>query len=236
VKVTIAAQPRLPLWLKVLYTAFVVVLVPYYWRTYGPLNFLFFCDIALLIALPGIWLESPLLLGTQLLSIFIPQMVWVIDVASRLVTGTAIFGLTDYMFDSSVSLFVRGLSTFHGWLPFLLLYCVWRLGYDRRSFIVQSILGISVILVCYFFTPMPPAPPENPTLTVNLNYVFGFSATEPQNWVPGWAWVLAMIVAVPLLMYWPVHWVLRKLIRNPHDDVPAPAASDMNQHTRKSAT
>ena len=232
----LAAQPRLPLWLKVLYTAFVVVLVPYYWRTYGPLNFLFFCDIALLIALPGIWFESPLLLGTQLLSIFIPQMVWVIDVASRLVTGTALFGLTDYMFEPTVSLFVRGLSTFHGWLPFLLLYCVWKLGYDRRSFVLQCILGVSVILVCYFFTPTPPAPPKNPTLTVNLNYVFGFSSSEPQQWVPGWAWVLAMIVAVPLLMYWPVHWVLRRLIRDPHDDVPASAAFDANQHTTTSAT
>jgi hypothetical protein len=45
-------QSRLPLWLKVLYTAFAGVLVPYYWRTYGALNFLYFCDVALLIALP----------------------------------------------------------------------------------------------------------------------------------------------------------------------------------------
>jgi hypothetical protein len=50
---------KIPLWLKVAYTAFVAVLVPYYWHTYGPVNFLWFCDIALLVTLAALWLESP---------------------------------------------------------------------------------------------------------------------------------------------------------------------------------
>jgi hypothetical protein len=29
--------------------------------------------------------------------------------------------------------------------------------------------------------------------------------------MPGWAWVTAMVAAVPLLMYWPTHWALGKL-------------------------
>jgi hypothetical protein len=41
---------RLPLWTKLAYTAFVAVLVPHYWQAYGPTNFLYFCDIALLLA------------------------------------------------------------------------------------------------------------------------------------------------------------------------------------------
>ena len=32
--------------------------------------------------------------------------------------------MTDYMFDADHSLFLRGLSLFHGWLPFLLVYLV----------------------------------------------------------------------------------------------------------------
>jgi len=56
---------RIPLWLKVVYTGFVAVLVPYYWRTYGPVNFLWFCDIALLVTLAALWLESPLLFSMQ---------------------------------------------------------------------------------------------------------------------------------------------------------------------------
>lgn len=52
---------RIPLWVKLAYTAFVCVLVPYYLSAYGPTNFLYFCDVALLMTLAALWLESPLL-------------------------------------------------------------------------------------------------------------------------------------------------------------------------------
>ena len=44
---TLAVAPaarRIPLWLKLAYTAFMAVLVPVYLRNYGPTNFLYFCD------------------------------------------------------------------------------------------------------------------------------------------------------------------------------------------------
>ena len=37
---------RVPLWLKVGFTLFVGVQVWFYWKNYGPSNFLFFCDLA----------------------------------------------------------------------------------------------------------------------------------------------------------------------------------------------
>src|SRR6266571_6116529 len=52
---------KIPLWIKLPYTAFLAVLIPFYWRTYGPVNFLWFCDVALLVTLPALWLESPFL-------------------------------------------------------------------------------------------------------------------------------------------------------------------------------
>ena len=42
----------------------IIVLVPYYWRAYGPTNFLYFCDVALFLTLGAVWLESPLLATT----------------------------------------------------------------------------------------------------------------------------------------------------------------------------
>ena len=42
-----ATASRVPLGLKLAYTAFMAVLVPVYWRYYGPTNFLYFCDVAL---------------------------------------------------------------------------------------------------------------------------------------------------------------------------------------------
>ena len=60
---SLTPTPRVPLWLKVTYTAFLAVLVPVYWYNYGPTNFLYFCDIALFVTLIGIWRESALLVS-----------------------------------------------------------------------------------------------------------------------------------------------------------------------------
>ena len=35
---------RVPLWLKLSFTAFMAILIPVYWWCYGPTNFLYFCD------------------------------------------------------------------------------------------------------------------------------------------------------------------------------------------------
>ena len=59
---TAEAPSRIPLWVKLLYPAFVCALVPYYWVAYTPWNFLYFCDLALLITLAGLWLESAFLI------------------------------------------------------------------------------------------------------------------------------------------------------------------------------
>jgi hypothetical protein len=48
----------IPLWLKIAYTAFVVVVIPIYWASWTPANFLWFCDVALLLTLPALWLEG----------------------------------------------------------------------------------------------------------------------------------------------------------------------------------
>jgi hypothetical protein len=200
---------RIPLWVKLAYTAFVVVLVPVYWHNYGPTNFLYFCDIALLLALPGIWLESALLISMCAVGIAIVQTVWVVDFVANLF-GYPTLGVTDYMFEAHRSLFLRGLSLFHGWLPIALVLLVRQVGYDPRALWVWSALSAVVLLICYFFMP-PPNP--NPGLTpVNINYVFGFSDHEPQRWMPPAAWLAGLIVALPLLAYIPAHLLFMRFM------------------------
>src|SRR5439155_6555896 len=60
---------ELSLGLKIGYTLFVCVVVPIYWRQYGPANFLWFSDIALLAMVPALWLENALLASTMAVSI-----------------------------------------------------------------------------------------------------------------------------------------------------------------------
>ena len=97
---TIAAPiNRLPLWLKLAYTAFMAVLVPVYWTNYGPTNFLYFCDVALLITLVAVWIESPLLASMCAVGIIGSQTLWVIDFVLNMF-GVKLTGLTDFMFMS----------------------------------------------------------------------------------------------------------------------------------------
>ena len=184
---------HIPFWLKIIYTVFVAVLVPYYLHQYGPLNFLWFCDIALLTTLAALWLESPLLASMGAVGIALPQVLWAIDFLVRLANGQHIVNLTEYMFDADKPLFVRGLSLFHGWLPFLLLWMVWRLGYDRRALAWQVTLCWLVLLLCYVLVDDPTAPAGN------VNKIFGPNDSAPVTHAnPGW--VVVLMVAYPVCL------------------------------------
>jgi hypothetical protein len=209
-----AARPvkRLPLWLKLVYTTFLAVLVPVYWYNYGPTNFLYFCDIALLVTLVGIWRESALLISMAAVGILLPQLVWVVDFLAGL-AGITLTGMTTYMFNAERPLFLRGLSLFHGWLPLLLIGLVWRLGYDRRAFWSWTILAWALMVVCLTMMPGPRADADSIATPVNINYMHGLSDTQAQVWMPGWAWTALMLAGMPLLIFLPTHLVLRRVCR-----------------------
>jgi hypothetical protein len=103
----------IPLGLKVVYTIFVCALVPIYWREYGPANFLWFSDIALLALVPALWLENALLVSMLAISVVFFEALWNLDFFFRLATGKPLIGLSAYMFDPRIPLFIRGLSCFH---------------------------------------------------------------------------------------------------------------------------
>lgn len=202
---------RVPLMVKVLFSAFMAVLVPYYLKEYGPTNFLYFCDVALFFTLGALWLESPLLASIPAVGILLPQAVWCADFLGSLV-GFPITGMTAYMFNSGISLFARGLSFFHFWLPFFLLYLIWQLGYDRRAFWIWVILAWVLQVVCFFLMPAPPAPSDNPNLPVNINYVYGVSDYYAQIWMPPLAFLFVVMIGMPLIFFWPTHWLLSRFM------------------------
>jgi hypothetical protein len=193
------------------YSAFVAIVVPSYWVTYSPWNFLYFCDIALLITGVAIWIESPLLVSMQAVAITIPQLLWVVDFLFRLVAGVHITGVTSYMLDSSIPLFLRALSLFHGWLPFFLLWLLSRLGYDRRALGIQSVVAIMVLLISYLFAPAPPPSASHPNWAVNINYVYGLDDKHPQTMMAPWLWLLFIMAVSVIAIYLPTHFVLRRV-------------------------
>jgi hypothetical protein len=208
---TTVTDRRIPTWVKVAYSAFVAILVPCYWVTYTPWNFLYFCDVALLATVVALWMESPLLVSMQAVAITAPQMLWVIDLLCRLVAGVHVTGVTSYMLDPSIPLFLRGLSTFHGWLPFLLLWLLSRLGYDARALGIQSGVAIIILLISYFFAPAPPPPARHPHWAVNINYVYGLDDKHPQTLMAPPLWLLCMMAFNVLVLYLPTHLILRRV-------------------------
>ncbi len=204
----------IPLWLKLTYTAFMAVLIPVYWHHYGPTNFLYFCDVALLLTLAGIWLESPLLISLPAVGILLPQALWCVDYAVQL-CGCEMSGMTAYMFDGRRPLFLRGLSLFHGWLPFLLVYLVFRLGYDRRALKCWTTSAAGLCLFAYAFLPPAGAVLPDPNLPRNVNYVFGMNDAQPQAWMNPGLYLVAWIALLSIVVYMPTHFVLKKLCPTP---------------------
>jgi hypothetical protein len=197
---------------KLLYTAFVAVLVPTYLINYGPTNFLYFCDVALLMTLVAIWTENPLWASAPLVGILAVQILWMIDFFA-VAAGRPLINMTAYMFEEHRSFFLRALSFFHFWLPWLLVYICWKVGYDRRAGITWCVLGAVLLLICYFVMPGPPAPENNKNLPVNINYVWGLDDEKPQPWMDGRLWFCMQLFGLPLLVWMPTHWVLRRLLR-----------------------
>lgn len=193
----------IPLGLKIIYTLFVCALVPIYWRQYGPANFLWFSDIALLALVPALWLENALLISMLAISVVLFEVVWNIDFFLRVMTGKSLVGLNAYMFDPNIPLFIRRLSGFHIVLPLLLLWALHRLGYDRRAFLWQTIVALIVLPVSYLVS----------NYQENVNWVYGFGQ-KPQTILPGPMFVILLMVLFPLAVYLPSHLLFAKIFRS----------------------
>lgn len=190
----------IPAELKIAYTLFVAITIPVYYRKYGPGNFLWFSDIALIGTVAALWLESSLLAGTLLIGTLIPEVIWNISFFGGLLTGRPVLGLADYMFDSAKPLYLRALSLFHVFLPPLLLWLVYRLGYDERALALQCLLAWMVLPLSYLLT----RPKEN------INWVRGLFG-KPQQKIPATLYLGLTMVGFPLLIYLPTHLLLRAL-------------------------
>ena len=191
----------IPLWIKLSYTAFVLLTVAVYTVKYPLWNFLWFSDIALIATVPALWLENSLLASMMLVGVLLPELLWNGAFFVRLLTGKRLFGLIDYMFDPAKPRYLRAISLFHVFLPVLLLWMVARLGYDPDALIGQTLLAWIVLPLTYRL-----ADPK----VENVNWVFGWTAA-PQTRIPPLAYLGLMMLAFPLVIFIPTHLLLQAL-------------------------
>lgn len=202
----VKAKGRVPLWLKVGWTAWVAVWTYFYWRDYGPQNFLWFCDMANFLVAVALWLESPLLLSWQAVSVLLVQIVWTLDLAGRALLGHRFLGAAEYMWDPKLRLVTRLLSLFHLVMPAVFIWGLRKLGYDRRAWLCQTVTAWIVLPICYFGWP------PDPGYAWDINWVYGPFDT-PQHRIAPLLYLGACMIAYPILLYTPTHFALRYFFR-----------------------
>jgi len=188
---------EIPLWIKVAYTLMVAVIVPVYLAYYGPANFLWFSDVALIVTGVALWLENPLLVSMMTVGVLLPELLWNVTLFTRLLTGIRVSGLADYMFDTRIPKWIRTLSLFHVVLPVLMLWMLHRLGYDPRALPAQTALAWVILPLTYAVTK-----PED-----NINWVYGPGA-RPQRQISPPLYLAFVLILFPLIVYVPTHLLL----------------------------
>jgi hypothetical protein len=176
-------------------TIWTAVLIPVYWVEHGPGNFLWFSDIALFLLLVSAWTGHRLLYSMMAVGVLPMETMWLVD----FLVGGTLTGIAAYMFDADGDLYLRVISGFHFVLPPLIVWMLYCQGYDRRAIWWQWVLGWCVLVATYLLTD-----PED-----NINWVFG--PNEPQDTIPGAAYLGLYMLLLPPVVYLPMHWLLRRL-------------------------
>jgi hypothetical protein len=192
-------SPRVPLWLKLGWTVWLLIWAPVYWRQYGAQNFLFFCDIGNFLIAVGLWLESRLIFSWQAVGLLVFQSVYTFDLLGALVSGKHAIGGTEYMFDPKIPLLVRALGLYHVIVPPLLLWGIRRLGYDRRGWKLQVLTTCILVPINFLWRP-----------EYNVNWARGIG--HEQHVMPGWLYLIGYLVVASLFVHWPTHLGLSRWI------------------------
>lgn len=189
----------IPEWFKIAYALAVLAFMVIYWRRYGPRNFLWFSDIALIGAVPAMWLESGLLSGVLACMVLLPEVLWNVDYGLRLALRRRITGLTEYMFDTTIPRWLRAVSLFHVPLPLVLLWLVAAYGYPEASLAVSAGAGAIVLVLSLLFS----------SWEKNINWVFGLGRVQHRLPQPLYAGLLYL--GFVFVVFLPTHWVLSRL-------------------------
>lgn len=209
---------RLPLGLKIFMVSFTLILTVYSATTQGPWTLFYICDVALFLATLGICRERSLYVSMAAVGVLVVQGLWMADLLLTALNLSPV-RMTGYMLNENVSIIKRVISLFHAWLPLVLLFSIWRLGYDSRAMKYWTPLAMVVLLICFFLLPRPPAPADHPMMAVNVNYVFGLYMSGPQDRMPELVWLFSLMAAVTVFFFLPAHLVLKQLFARASVDV-----------------
>jgi len=190
--------------------AWLAVYLPAYALAYGFANFLFLCNVSVILIAVGIWTCSRLLLSSQAVAVLIVGAVWTVDFSSRLLTGTHLIGGTEYMWEPRWPFFTRLLSLYHVVLPVLLVVVLRRIGYDRRGYLLQCAIAVVGISIGRLLGPEP-----------NINHAF-VDPILKRSWGGAVTHVAVVAGALVFVAYPLTHLLLVRLCLPPARSEPLP--------------
>ena len=179
-----------------------------YWHSWGPLNFLHFCDISEILACVGFMVDGPLLVSSQAVASLFVDAAWTLDAGCAFFLRRHLIGGTEYLFDPSHALWVRLLSLFHIALPVLLLWALHRCGYDRRGLPLQLAIALPGFIASRF------APASQ-----NLNYAYADPFFHRQ-WGPAPLHIVVIFHFMLFAVYLPTHLILKRVFPPPLSGAP----------------
>ena len=183
-------------WVAVVWMA---IWLPAYVHVWGWANLLHLCDAAVILTCVGLWFGSATLLSSQAVSALFAGLLWTANVSWRALTGRFFARGSEYMWDPQYPLWVRLLSFFHVLLPAVLLYALWKRGYDRRGLAMQAAIAAMLLIAAWFL------PAELNTKYAHRDPLFN------RAWGPAPEHLAVIFVGLVGLLYWPTHFVLMKL-------------------------
>ncbi|MBS1201142.1 MAG: hypothetical protein H6R27_1820 [Proteobacteria bacterium] len=190
----------IPTWFKLAYTAFVAVVLVTWLRHYGWRNLLWFSDIALIGAVPALWLESRGIASVLAVAVLGPELLWNLDFALRLATKRRVIGLTEYMFEHERPRVLRLLSLFHVPLPLVLLWMLAAYGYAAAIALPGAVVLAALIL---------PASRLLGSAEANINWTYGLARVQSR--LSPVAYVALLFAGFVLGVFLPTDQLLRRL-------------------------
>jgi len=193
-------QKTVPLAARLGFTLWMMLWVPVVLTSQGPQNFWWLCNMAQFVMLYSFWTSNRLLISSQAGTVVVVGVVWTVDFAGALTTGSSPFGITSYMFNEQLPLALRATSTYHIWLPVLAVGLCRRLGYDRRGLWLQCAIGSAAIVGSAVF--------GDPVR--NLNYTIAPFGIE-QVWLSQPLYIALLCLGTAMLVYVPGHFIVKAL-------------------------
>lgn len=181
--------------------AWMVVWLPAYVKVWGWANLLHWCDAAVILTCVGLIAGNAALLSSQAVSALLAGVLWLANVSWRLTTGRFFASGSEYMWDAHYPLWVRLLSFFHVLLPCVLVWALWKQGYDRRGLPLQAAIAAVLLVAGRFLSP-----------ALNMNYAYRDPVFN-RAWGPAAVHLTMILAGIVALLYLPTHLVLKRVFR-----------------------